>query len=99
MAAYTYIVECADGSLYTGWTTDLIKRIGAHNSGTGAKYTNGRTPVKLVYFEEYPDKKTAQQREYAIKSLPRKRKIALIAACKNKNELLLQTGKYKIIDR
>lgn len=79
MGAYTYIVECADGSLYTGWTTNLQNRLLNHNNGTGAKYTSGRTPVRLVYFEEYPDKNTARQREYAIKSLPREKKIALIS--------------------
>jgi putative endonuclease len=80
MAAYTYIVECADGTLYTGWTTDLQNRVAAHNLGTGAKYTSGRAPVKLVYFEEYADKKTAQQREHSIKRLPREKKKALLAA-------------------
>lgn len=83
MAAYTYIVECADGTLYTGWTTDLQSRLAEHNNGTGAKYTSGRAPVQLVYFEEYLDKKTACQREYAIKRLPRAKKLALIAAWSN----------------
>jgi len=79
VTAYTYIVECADGSLYTGWTNDLIKRLGAHNKGTGAKYTRGRGPVKLVYYEEYSDQKTAREREYAIKKLTRPEKMALVA--------------------
>lgn len=82
MAAFTYIVECADGSLYTGWTNDLINRIVAHNNGTGAKYTRGRGPVKLVYYEQHADKREAQAREYAIKMLTRRGKIALIAKFK-----------------
>ena len=77
MPAVTYMLECADGTLYTGWTNDLAARLEAHNRGTGAKYTRGRGPVRLVYLEEQPDKCTAQAREYAIKKLPRAKKIAL----------------------
>ena len=80
MTAYTYIVACADGSLYTGWTTDLEKRVRAHNSGAGAKYTSGRTPVRLVYFEEHPDERAARRREYALKKLSRRQKLALFQA-------------------
>ena len=76
---YTYIVECKDGSLYTGWTNHLEKRIQAHNEGNGAKYTKSRRPVKLVYFEEYETKEEAMKREYAIKQLSKKRKEQLIA--------------------
>ncbi len=76
--AYTYIVRCADGTLYTGWTNDLTKRLQAHNAGKGAKYTASRRPVELVYKEEHPDKITAMQREYAIKQLTRKEKEQLI---------------------
>lgn len=79
MAFYTYIVECADGTLYTGWTTDLLKRMAAHNNGTGAKYTRGRAPVKLVYYEELADQGAARSREYAIKGLSRSQKLVLIA--------------------
>ena len=75
---YTYIVKCNDDTLYTGWTTDLDKRIKAHNSGKGAKYTRSRAPVHLVYSEEHPDKITAMKREYAIKQLNRQQKIKLI---------------------
>lgn len=75
---YVYIVECCDHTYYTGWTTDLDKRIKAHNLGKGAKYTKARKPVKLVYFEEYDDKHSALQREYAIKQLTRKQKEQLI---------------------
>ena len=75
---YTYIVECADGSLYTGYTNDLEKRMKAHNEGKGAKYTRGRGPVKLVYYEEFETKEEAQSREWHIKRLTKEKKIALI---------------------
>lgn len=75
---YTYIVECKDGSLYTGWTTDLKKRIYAHNAGTGAKYTKSRRPVKLIYWEEFETKQEAMRREYAIKHMSRPEKLRLI---------------------
>ena len=78
MNYYTYILRCADDSLYTGWTTDLEARVEAHNAGTGAKYTRGRGPVELVYQESLPDKSTAMQREHAIKKLSRKEKLTLI---------------------
>lgn len=75
---YTYILECNDKTLYTGWTTDLEKRVRAHNEGKGAKYTKSRAPVKLVYYEQYETKQEALKREYAIKQLSRKEKLALI---------------------
>lgn len=75
---YTYIVQCADGTLYTGWTNCLEKRLKAHNSGKGAKYTKSRKPVELVYKEEFDNKSDALRREAAIKSLTRKQKLALI---------------------
>ncbi len=75
---YTYIVECSDSSLYTGYTNNLLKRIETHNSGKGAKYTRGRRPVKLVYFEKFKDKSLALKREYAIKQLSRQEKKKLI---------------------
>ena len=71
---YTYIVECGDGSLYTGWTNNLEKRIQAHNAGKGAKYTKARRPVELAYYEEFETKEQAMKREYAIKQLGRKEK-------------------------
>ena len=77
---YVYIVECADGSYYTGWTTDLRRRLAAHNAGRGSRYTRIRRPVKLVYSEEHPDRTSAQRRELAIKRWPRHRKRALIAS-------------------
>lgn len=80
MTHYVYIVRCADGSLYTGWTTDLENRIEAHNSsGAGAKYTRSRRPVALVYHEELDTINEAQSREYAIKQLSRDSKLELIA--------------------
>lgn len=75
---YVYILRCNDNSLYTGWTTDLEKRIDTHNSGKGAKYTRSRLPVKLVYYEEYLDKGRALSREMEIKSLTKKQKEALL---------------------
>ncbi|WPC42043.1 GIY-YIG nuclease family protein [Clostridium sp. JS66] len=75
---YVYILQCIDGTLYTGYTNDLNKRIQVHNSGKGAKYTRGRLPVKLVYSEEFNTKNEALKREYAIKLMKRKRKLELI---------------------
>lgn len=80
MQAYTYIVECADGTYYTGWTTDLTSRLAAHNSRIGARYTRARTPVHLIYWEEYNDKPSAQRREVAIKKLTRSQKEQLVSA-------------------
>ena len=71
---YTYMVKCSDGTLYTGWTTDLEHRVKAHNDGEGAKYTRSRRPVELVYYEEYATKAEAMKREYSIKQLTRKQK-------------------------
>ena len=80
MTAYAYMLVCADGTLYTGWTNDLEKRVAAHNAGQGAKYTRGRGPVRLCYYEALPDKVTALRREAEIKRLPRRAKMALIEA-------------------
>ena len=80
MKAFVYIVECADHSFYTGWTYDLQDRMAAHNAKTGAKYTRTRTPVKLVYWEEWPDRQQAQQRELKIKKLPRAQKEQLVGS-------------------
>ncbi len=82
---YTYVLRCGDGSLYTGWTNDIEKRLKAHNEGRGAKYTKGRGPVKLVYVEEFATKEEAMKREYAIKHMTRREK-----------EELLGTGEIKI---
>lgn len=75
---YVYIVQCQDGSYYTGWTNQLEKRIKAHNNGKGAKYTKARRPVKLIYYETYSNKREAMKREYEIKKLTRKQKEKLI---------------------
>ena len=80
MTWHVYIIECNDGSLYTGITNDLEKRITAHNAGLGAKYTKSRRPVYLRYSETALDRKQASQREYAIKSLGKSAKIDLIAS-------------------
>ena len=79
MKAFTYILVCADGTLYTGWTNDLEKRLAAHNAGTGAKYTRSRRPVRLLYYEAVREKCEAQRRECEIKRLPRAKKLALAA--------------------
>ena len=75
---FVYILECADGTLYTGWTTDVEARVATHNSGKGAKYTRSRLPVRLAYYEELPDKSAALRRERAIKRLTRSEKEKLI---------------------
>lgn len=75
-----YILKCKDGTFYTGYTNDFLKRLEAHNNGKGAKYTRGRGPCKAVFIEEHPTKQEAMQREYEIKQLSRKDKIALIQA-------------------
>ena len=75
---YTYILRCADGTYYCGWTNDLEKRLKAHNEGTGAKYTKARRPVELIYHESFETKEEAMRREYEIKQLSRKQKEALM---------------------
>ena len=76
---YTYILRCRDGSLYTGWTNDLEKRVETHKKGKGGKYTRSRLPVELVYYEVFPSKEEAMRRESEIKSLKKEAKEALIA--------------------
>lgn len=78
MTAYTYMVRCADGTLYTGWTDDIERRLAAHNSGRGAKYTRSRHPVELVHLESFATKEEAMSREWHIKQLKRSQKLALI---------------------
>ena len=82
---YTYIVRCSDGSLYTGWTNDLEKRIKAHNEGKGAKYTKSRRPVELVYYEAFEKKEEAMSREWAIKQMSREEKKGLLKAALRSN--------------
>ena len=78
MKNFVYILRCKDDSLYTGWTNDLENRIKMHNEGLGAKYTRGRGPCILVYFETFENKNEALKREYAIKKLTREQKEKLI---------------------
>jgi putative endonuclease len=76
---WTYIVECSDGSFYTGYTTDIERRVREHDRGEGAKYTRGRAPVELVYSERFASKSAAMSREYEIKQLSRAEKERLVA--------------------
>lgn len=73
-----YMLLCADGSLYTGWTNDPAKRLRAHNAGTGSRYTRSRRPVRMVYVEECASKQEAMSREWRIKHLSRQQKLGLI---------------------
>jgi putative endonuclease len=75
---YVYVVECGDGTYYTGYTTDVERRVAEHDAGEGAKYTRGRTPVELVYTECYESRSAAMSREYEIKSLSRSEKERLV---------------------
>lgn len=84
---YVYILKCKDDTLYTGWTNDLEKRIKMHKEGRGAKYTRGRGPLELVYYQEFLDRKDAMKTEYKIKKMKREEKIKLIEN-RNLNEVL-----------
>ena len=75
---YVYLLRCADGSLYCGWTTDLERRLKTHNVGRGAKYTRSRLPVELAYSETYEDRHEALSREWHIKRMSRAEKEKLI---------------------
>ena len=75
---YVYLLRCGDGTLYTGCTNDLRRRLAVHNAGKGAKYTRSRLPVSLVYWESLPDKSSALRRDSAIKRLSRAQKLSLI---------------------
>lgn len=75
---FVYILKCSDNTLYTGYTNNLNKRLETHNSGQGAKYTRGRLPVKIVYYEQFETKNEAMKREYYIKQLSREEKMKLI---------------------
>ena len=81
--AYTYMLECSDGTLYTGYTVDLDHRLAMHNAGKASRYTRCRLPARLVYYECFATKSEAMQRECAIKKLTRSQKLALIAAAAN----------------
>ena len=77
MKAWVYILRCSDGTLYTGWTNNMEKRIAAHNKGTGSKYTRGRIPVELIFKEEFETKEEAMSRETVIKSFKRSEKLMI----------------------
>ena len=78
MACYCYILKCADGTFYTGWTIDPERRVSQHNKGIGAKYTSTRRPVELVYLETHPNRREAMKRELAIKKMKREQKRKLV---------------------
>jgi putative endonuclease len=78
MSYFVYILKCSDGTLYTGWTNDLDKRLEKHNSGKGSKYVRARLPAKLAYSEKLANMKEAMARERAIKALPRASKLKII---------------------
>ncbi|WP_018257227.1 GIY-YIG nuclease family protein [Halomicrobium katesii] len=75
---YVYVLRCADDTLYTGYTTDVQRRVAEHDAGEGAKYTRGRTPVELVHVESFESRSAAMRREYEIKQYSRGRKERLI---------------------
>lgn len=77
MRAWVYILRCSDGTLYTGWTNNIEKRLAAHNKGTASKYTRGRRPVELIFKEEFMTKEEAMSREVKIKSLKRGEKLLI----------------------
>lgn len=83
IANYTYMVRCSDGTLYTGWTNHIEKRLQDHNSGKGAKYTRSRTPVELVYLERSDTKQEAMRKEVYYKRLTRRQKEEMIASGQN----------------
>ena len=85
MSYFTYILECADGTLYTGYTDNLEKRLAAHNAGEGAKYTRSRRPCRLAYAEEFAGKGEAMSREWHIKRLRRKEKLLLLEKAGEQN--------------
>ena len=87
MTVYVYMVECADQTLYTGWTTDVARRLKAHNAGRGARYTQQRGPVRLVYVEEVADRRAALKRELQIKRSSRTEKLKLIVQSLNIHHL------------
>ena len=76
--SFVYLLRCADGSLYCGWTIDLDTRLAAHNAGTASRYTRSRRPVELAWSAEQPDRSAARREEARIKALPRAEKLALI---------------------
>lgn len=86
---YCYVLMCADGTLYTGWTYDLQARLAAHNAGRGARYTRSRRPVRLAYWEVQPSRSAALRREAELRHLPRAQKLAL---CLSRNDSEITGG-------
>jgi len=80
---YTYVLACNDGTLYTGWTTNLERRLCAHQAGRGSRYTRARLPVTLVYQQEHRTAREARRQEAAIRRLPRRKKLELIDSAKS----------------
>jgi putative endonuclease len=78
--AWVYMLRCADGSLYTGWTVDIQRRLASHRAGTASRYTASRLPIELAWAREMPDRRAARREEARIKRLERAEKLALIAA-------------------
>jgi putative endonuclease len=76
-AAFVYLLRCADGTIYTGWTFDVAQRVRAHQHGRGARYTRARRPVELIYHERLPSRRAAMRKEAAIKRMSRKRKLRI----------------------
>ena len=106
MAYYVYMLRCGDGSLYTGSTSDVSRRVTVHQSGKGAKYTRSRLPVELVYQEELPDRSAALRREAALKKLTRGQKLALLAKKENmqmemrrKDRQMTEDFAWEVVDR
>lgn len=95
---YVYILECNDGTLYTGYTTDIKRRVKEHNEGMASKYTRSRLPVHCVYTEEYQDKSQALKRELQIKKLTRSKKLDIISLCPSLAHKTTGKGKNKPID-
>jgi len=94
MVHYVYVLECSDerGSFYTGYTTDLRRRLAEHNAGEGAKYTRGRTPVTVRYVELWNSKGDAMSREYALKQLSRQAKEQLVPDRADRTAVVLDPG-------
>lgn len=95
--SWVYMLQCADNTLYTGWTNDMEHRLEAHNAGLGAKYTQSRLPVTLVYIEEVENKSAALKRELRIKKLTRRQKLALIASQQSALQMMEKSQNNGII--
>ncbi len=76
---FVYLLECGDGSLYTGVTTNVVRRLAEHRAGTGARFTRAKGAVRMAYVEEHPDRSTAQKREAEVKKWPREKKLHLVS--------------------